>query len=234
MRCRLRGFAKNRGQSGARNAGLLAATGDLIAFLDADDLWEPTKLEKQVKLITRETQLVYSGLTRFESISGKSLSVAYPNHKGACRNRFVENPGVAVVVGGESTVLLTHELVIKVGEFDPNLNISAGWDFFRRCSAHTNFDYVPELLTRYRIHEGNMSKNSTNMIQDIRKSFFKLVASDCQALSLRHLLRAYLRLEWSFYKTHLRNHSLKDSLIGLAKFPFYLYSFLWNYKLGDL
>ena len=45
----------NLGQSGARNAGLAKSTGELIAFLDADDLWEPKKLEKQMILLQSDT-----------------------------------------------------------------------------------------------------------------------------------------------------------------------------------
>ncbi|MBT8295755.1 MAG: glycosyltransferase, partial [Gramella sp.] len=46
--------ASNRGTHYARNKGIVAAQGDLIAFLDADDLWKPEKLQKQVKFLREE------------------------------------------------------------------------------------------------------------------------------------------------------------------------------------
>src|SRR4030042_4827818 len=46
-------YEKNSGQSFARNIGILASKGEYIAFLDSDDLWEPEKLETQVKLLDK-------------------------------------------------------------------------------------------------------------------------------------------------------------------------------------
>ncbi len=54
-------FQKNLGQAGARNRGIDESKGNLIAFLDADDVWMPNKLEEQVKLfIDPDIGLVYS------------------------------------------------------------------------------------------------------------------------------------------------------------------------------
>lgn len=74
----------NLGQSGARNSGLRRSTGDLIAFLDADDFWEPTKLEKQIALINEDVQLVYCGISTFNETIMVNTEIALPIYKGNC------------------------------------------------------------------------------------------------------------------------------------------------------
>lgn len=219
----------NLGQSGARNTGLKKSTGELIAFLDADDLWEPTKLEKQIGLLHSGTHLIYAGLSRFDSQSGAILSTNLPIYSGNCAPRFLENPGAAVVLGGESTALFTRELLSKVGLFDTSLNISAGWDFFRRCSLFTNFNYVPEALVKYRIHGCNMSSSPKNRISDNRHAFFKLVTDPISSYSFGQLLISFIRLQWSFVKTHFAQHSFLDCTKEIVGFPYYLIRLLCNF-----
>jgi glycosyltransferase involved in cell wall biosynthesis len=202
----------NMGQAGARNSGLSAAKGSLIAFLDADDYWKEDKLEKQSRLIDSKNELVYSGLTRFRDQSLMIDSSVIPSYSGDCQDYFISLPAASVVLSGESTSIFTRSLLEKVGGFDPELNSAAGWDFFRRCSKFTDFDFVPEPLINYRLHSSNMSNSSQNTIVDIRRAYKKLFADDYWNLSSRKIRRTIISLEYSFTKTYFKKRSYKIAL----------------------
>jgi glycosyltransferase involved in cell wall biosynthesis len=209
----------NLGQSGARNAGLKKSTGDVIAFLDADDFWEPEKLEKQLDCISQTCQLIYCGITHFMKDDSVKSFTRLPLYKGDCREVFVRNPGVGIVLGGESTVVITRDLVNKVGGFDMRLSSSSGWDFYRRCSIHTHFDYVSEPLSNYRIHDNNMSRSTFANVQDIRKSFVFMAQSLDSATKTSTLLNGFVYLELSFVKTFLRQHMYQSLFLEVLKMP---------------
>ena len=198
---------ENLGQSGSRKSGLNSATGDYIAFLDADDTWDPHKIEKQLSLFTSKVELVYSGINLFSESSQRVVGVEIPTFRGSCSAAFIDHPGVSIVLSGESTCIFTRSLLNKVGGFDPDLNSAAGWDFFRRCSKFSEFDFVPEPLTNYRLHSSNMSNSSANTIADIRRAYKKLFGDDYWELPAKTVRRTIVSLEYSFFKTYLKKRN---------------------------
>lgn len=199
---------KNMGQAGARNSGLSASKGDLIAFLDADDYWTEDKLERQSQLIDSKNELVYSGLTRFRDQSMIIDSRVIPIYSGNCQNHFISLPAASVVLSGESTALFTRNLLNKVGKFNTNLNSASGWDFFRRCSIHTNFNYVAESLTFYRLHGSNMSNSSFENIADIRRAYREIFHDSEWSISAYQKRKIINKLEYSFLKTFIKEGHL--------------------------
>ena len=207
----------NLGQSGARNSGLSVSSGELIAFLDADDYWDPTKLEMQSTLINKDSQLVYCGISPFKDLGNEKLESVLPKYRGDCASYFIENPGASIVLSGESTALFSRDLLMKVGSFDAELNSTAGWDFFRRCSRFTNFDFVNEPLVNYRLHSSNMSNSSNSVIQDMRRAYSKLFQDESWSISLKKEIAISRTLEWSYFKTHLRTFDLKSAIASGIK-----------------
>lgn len=210
-------FQTNLGQAQARNNALSKAQGNLIALLDADDYWEPTKLEKQIRLFESDCQFVYSGMRQFESVSNTTVRVIEPYFKGDCRLAFLKHPSRSIVPGGESSAIFTRDLAELVGKFDTTLSSASGRDFFRRCSAKTKFNFVSESLVNYRLHDSNMSKDSRLIMFDTNEAY-RLLFEDPEWLFAQPFRRKCLsELHWSFFKTFVKKRNFLGALPELIK-----------------
>ncbi|MUL38749.1 glycosyltransferase family 2 protein [Gloeocapsopsis dulcis] len=156
----------NQGLSGARNTGITHAQGEYIAFLDADDLWEPTKLEKQVHSLEENPTLglVYTWSTLVDR-TGESIGrvFAYCAEGDTWKKLIEEN-----VVGCGSAAMVHRCCFETVGVFDRNLRSAEDWDMWIRIASRYPFAVVKEPLVQYRQHPSNMSKNWQVMEQAFR------------------------------------------------------------------
>jgi glycosyltransferase involved in cell wall biosynthesis len=145
------------GSSVARNLGILAATGDHIAFLDADDLWLPHKLERQVKLLSAKCGFVFSDWYRSDSpdnpgaalLPGYSLVCEGAVFSNLLRENFVSTP----------TVLVRKELLAYAGIFKPKLIGSQDFELWLRLAKWTHFGWAREPLVFMRKHDGNITSS---------------------------------------------------------------------------
>jgi glycosyltransferase involved in cell wall biosynthesis len=155
----------NHGAARARNTGVAAATGELVAFLDADDIWEPDKLARQVVAIRAERRFVYCDTLSFglQTMSGMRMSGGGTLPSGNILVDLVQNNFVAT-----STVLIDREVVQRAGGFDVDLRVGEDWMLWLRAARLTEASYVPAVLVRYRIHAGSMGSDLDARLEDTR------------------------------------------------------------------
>jgi glycosyltransferase involved in cell wall biosynthesis len=208
-RSRIRYVCQDNGDvSKARNTGILHATGQYIAFLDQDDLWLPTKLEKHVAAFARTDQpgVVFSHVDKVSSSAiEEALSRGRPGLGRSSRRR---KASALRAVNGDfldellqrcmllpSAVTVRRSLFVEVGLFDERLRVCGDWDMWLRIAlaGHT-FSFVDEVLALYRVHSKNTSKDAEKMRADrlrVLDKFFE--QSDLPQGYARLRSRAYAR-----------------------------------------
>ena len=166
-------YQENKGVSAARNTGIKNAQGRFIAFLDADDIWLPKKLELQMKAMSESDSIgiVACGLFCIrgkDNIEKEVIPKNYPN-----KNQLIQelccDPDV--FFGAGSSVLVRRECFQKLGLFDENLHAAEDWDMCLRIAKSYDVRSVQLPLLEYRARAGSAvsGKNAEQFLaQELR------------------------------------------------------------------
>lgn len=148
-------FQQNGGQASAKNHGIREARGEYVAFLDADDMWVPDKLERQMPLFrSRRVGVVYSRFSYIDE-AGRDLRIEdYELFRGR-----VSGPLLIRNFIGFGTSLVRKECFDRLGSFDESIGMGIDYDLWLRFSTQYEFDYVDRPLLLYREWPGQMSRN---------------------------------------------------------------------------
>tara|TARA_B100001123_G_scaffold416001_1_gene517134 strand:+ start:412 stop:1296 length:885 start_codon:yes stop_codon:yes gene_type:complete len=140
----------------ARNQAMTKVNGDYIAFLDTDDFWKKSKLEKQISLFkNKEVGLVYSNIWKCYDFPFKFKKL---HRKGKLPVGFIFNELALDYSVALTAVILRKEFLKDHPTiFNIKYNMLADYDFVLRFSKKYKFDCVQSPLAFYRIHKGNMS-----------------------------------------------------------------------------
>jgi glycosyltransferase involved in cell wall biosynthesis len=135
------------GVSAARNAGVASATGDLVAFIDHDDVWEPVKLQRQLQALAADPEVAYAVCRVSPFVAPGIARPAWVTEE------LVRDGFVGLCAGG---LMAPRSMFADIGGFDPALAFGEDAEWLLRAQdAGARRACPDEILLRYRIHGGN-------------------------------------------------------------------------------
>lgn len=152
----------NSGPSPTRNLGIREAKGEYVAFLDSDDLWEPTKIEKQLRCFEQNPDRgMVSCNYRFIDQNNAVIKDpgAYPGYVPA---PYLINDMVRLQFpfAATSQFMFRRSIFEKIGAFKENLRISEDVDLLIRVGVKFPIGYVDEVLVSVRLHENHSMRET--------------------------------------------------------------------------
>jgi glycosyltransferase involved in cell wall biosynthesis len=216
---------KNRGVSAARNTGIRASQGELIALLDSDDLWLPEKLERQVAAWIRERD---SGLVATERFAidetGRRLDYDEEHcaREDSCEltmRDLLEFPAFS-----PSSVMARKDALLAVGGFDEGLTAAEDMEMWVRVAARFRVLRLNATLTAQRFHLKSLSHQPDLMLRNHHKVIDQLFANVPQLSHHRQWrriaeARMYREVAFMRFSSGGRAGALMDLLRSGCRWP---------------
>lgn len=166
---------ENRGASAARNTGIRFAAGEIIAFLDADDLWLPNHLEILLRPFQVDSQIDFVWGTSVRIDIGQSPSKESGSPDG--------EPWLGFLLGAG---LFRRDLFDRVGFFDQDFRTCNDLEWFSRArQLGACFKHIPDRVLAYRKRPGSLTSDVSQMQTD-RMRMFRRAAARRREANLRY------------------------------------------------
>ncbi|AFY88263.1 MAG: hypothetical protein CLLPBCKN_001699 [Chroococcidiopsis cubana SAG 39.79] len=225
---------RNRGLAGARNTGIRHAQGEYIAFLDGDDLWLPSKLEKHVEHLNNSPHVgvSFSRSALIDEMGNRLGTYLMPQLENISPECLLcDNPvgnGSAAVLRRETLDAIaftdnlhgTSEKFPETYYFDERFRQAEDVECWLRIASQTQWQFagIPEALTLYRVNSGGLSANLLKQLEYLEqviektRSYAPELISEwekpAKAYHMRYLARSAIRLKAGAIAVKLMHRAL--------------------------
>lgn len=143
-------WQENRGVAAARNAGVDLAITDFLAFLDSDDLWEPDKIERQMRVLLDNPEV--------DAVYGMARQFTSPELSAEDRRRLSRMDGRVMEAPIACAMLIRRAAFERVGGFDERLRIGVEVDWYGRAlDKGLKTVMLPQIVYHRRLHRTNLN-----------------------------------------------------------------------------
>lgn len=210
-------YQENQGVASARNAGIHAAQGKWIAFLDSDDAWLPEKLEKQIDFHRKNPRFKISQTEEIWIRNGRRVN---PMNKHKKLSGWIFEPSLPLCLISPSSVILAREVFERAGLFDESFTVCEDYEFWLRCAVRYEVGLLSEALAvKHGGHPDQLSRQYWGMDKFRILAMEKTLNSGLLTAAQREVCVRELALKCRIYAQGCQKRGRKNEALEFLEKP---------------